>query len=111
MPSGSSKRAKEKSGSRSSRSNGSSAWTIEFTEDARRQIKKLDPQWQRAITRYLDESVLPLLDPRLIGEGLQENMAGYWRYRVGAYRIICEIEDHRLVILVIKIGHRREVYR
>jgi mRNA interferase RelE/StbE len=59
----------------------------------------------------LQERVLTRNDPRQLGEALEGTKAGYWRYRVGDYRIICKIEDHRLVVIVVTIGHRREIYR
>lgn len=70
------------------RSNGGSAWTIEFERSADRALDKLDQAIQRRIVLYLKERVLTLHDPRQIGEGLVGTMAGYWRYRVGDYRII-----------------------
>lgn len=73
-------------------------------------MRKLDRQVSKRITAKLRE-ISQLDDPRSIGKGLTGNLAGLWRYRVGDYRIICDIEDAVLVILVIDVAHRREVYK
>jgi mRNA interferase RelE/StbE len=85
-------------------------WTIEFDDRARRELRKLAPQTQQLILRYLRERIAGSSDPRQFGKPLRMNLAGLWRYRVGDYRLICRIEEHRLVVLVLKVGHRREVY-
>ena len=87
------------------------AWTIELLEGARRDLGKLDHQTAYRIRNYLQRHVAVLDDPRSNGHALKGPKSGYWRYRVGDYRIICSIEDTRLVVIVIEIGHRREVYR
>jgi mRNA interferase RelE/StbE len=88
------------------------AWTIEFDEHARRQLKKLDRQTALRLYSFLSDRVAPLDDPRLLGKALQgASLGSYWSYRVGDYRIICELHDHRLVVLVLALGNRREVYR
>ena len=85
-------------------------WTIEYDILVQKQIKKLDPQTR--IRSFLHERLAQLDNPRKIGEALQGSELGnYWRYLVGDYRILCDIQDNRLVVLVIEIGHRREVYR
>ena len=87
-------------------------WAIEFADTALRQLEKLDRTVQRRIWKYLHERVVPLENPRKLGEPLQgERFGEFWRYRVGDYRLITKIEDERLVILVLRVGHRREVYR
>ena len=85
-------------------------WDIDFTESASRQLSKLDRQSAARITAYLRARVSPLDDPRSLGHRLVGPLAGYWRYRVGDYRIICDIQDKRVRVLVVRIGHRREVY-
>jgi mRNA interferase RelE/StbE len=87
------------------------AWRIELAESAERELAKLDKQVARRITRYLRERVAPLEDPRGIGEALKGSLNDYWKYRVGDYRIIADIEDNILRVLVVRIGNRREVYR
>lgn len=85
-------------------------WTVEFDERARRELRKLDGKNQQTILRYLRERIAVAEDPRRFGKPLRMNLAGLWRYRVGDYRLICRIEENRLVVLVLKLGHRREVY-
>jgi mRNA interferase RelE/StbE len=88
------------------------AWLIEFERDAEREIQKLDKQVARRILKFLRERVAALDDPRCIGEALTGSKLGeYWKYRVGDYRIIADIQDKRICIQVVRIGNRREVYR
>ena len=85
-------------------------WSVEFDDRARRELRKLDPQIQKEILRYLRERIAGSSDPRQFGKPLRLNLAGLWRYRVGNYRLICRFEDERFVVFVIKVAHRREVY-
>lgn len=86
-------------------------WKVELSADADRQLDKLDPQVARRILKFLFERVAKLENPRGIGQALRGSELGeLWRYRVGDYRLICSIEDKRVLILVLRIGHRREVY-
>ena len=87
------------------------AWTIEYTATARKQLRKFDKPTARQIVDYLDKRIAPLSDPRSSGKALVGQLGGLWRYRVGDYRMICEIRDDVLIILVVQIGNRREVYR
>lgn len=88
------------------------AWAIEFTDTALRQLEKLDNAVQRRIWKYLTERLPELDNPRKLGTALQgERFGELWRYRVGDYRLIAKIEDDRLLVLVLRVGHRREVYR
>ena len=87
------------------------AWTLRLSETAKRQLRKLDSSNAQVILRYLNRLVQETSDSRERGSGLRANLAGLWRYRVGDYRVICSIEDHELVILVLQIGHRRDVYQ
>jgi mRNA interferase RelE/StbE len=82
---------------------------ILVSETAKKQLKKFDKSIQKKIIGYLEE-VAGLEDPRTRGKGLSSNLAGLWRYRVGDYRLICEIKDEILTVEVVRIGHRREVY-
>ena len=84
---------------------------VEFTESARKELKKLDKYTQKLILLWLDKNLEGTDNPRVLGKALSENRAGQWRYRVGDYRIITKIEDSRLIILVIAIGHWREIYK
>ena len=84
---------------------------MSFSPRAQQQLDKLDKTAARRIAKFLYERVGRLKDPRQIGEPLQGTLSGLWRYRVGDYRIICTLEHDRLVVLVLRIGHRREVYK
>ena len=86
-------------------------WTIEFRPNARRELGKLDRTVQRRLLQYLAQRVLASGDPRQLGKPLHGDQGDLWSYRVGDYRIICMIEDRRLVVVVVRLGHRREVYR
>lgn len=87
-----------------------SSWVVSFDERAARELRKLDKQTQTLILRYLHERIEGKSDPRRFGKALRYEKAGLWRYRVADYRIICEIRDDELIVLVIAVGHRREVY-
>jgi len=88
------------------------AWTIDYTETARKQLLKFDKQSARRIVDFMNERIATKEDPRSTGKALTGPMLGtYWRYRVGDFRIICDIQDGALRVLVIEIGNRREVYR
>jgi mRNA interferase RelE/StbE len=92
--------------------NAALAWTIVFAEQAKKNLAKMDAQGARRITSFLRKRVAPLENPRKLGEALTGSALGkFWRYRVGDYRIVCDIQDNKVVVLVLKIGHRREVYR
>ena len=88
------------------------AWTVSYTETARKQLKKLDRQIARRLIDFMDERVAAQADPRSTGQALTGPVLGsFWRYRVGDYRIICDIQDGALCVLVIEIGNRKDVYR
>ena len=87
------------------------AWTIEYAETAKRQLRKLDKTVARRIVDFMDERVAPSNDPREIGKALKGPMGDLWRYRVGDYRVICDIQDKLLTVLVLRVGNRREIYR
>jgi mRNA interferase RelE/StbE len=88
------------------------AWRIEYGKDAEREIAKLDRQIAQRIIRFMGSRVAKLENPRSIGEALVGSTLGdYWKYRVGDYRIIADIQDARLIVMVVRVGNRREVYR
>lgn len=87
------------------------AWTVEVSEFAERQLRKIDRPVRQRILDYLDERIEGCKNPRHFGEPLKGGRAGLWRYRVGDYRVICQIRDDALVVLALAVGHRREVYR
>ena len=87
------------------------AWSVELAETADRELSKLDPQHRKRILKFLNERVGKLDDPRSIGEGLHgPGLGEFWRYRVGDYRLVCKIEDDRGLVLVLRVGHRKEIY-
>jgi mRNA interferase RelE/StbE len=87
-------------------------WEIELDRTAKRDLDGLDQQVRRRIFRFLYERVAKLEDPRSIGEALKGSELGdLWKYRVGDYRIIANIEDRRICIVIVRVGNRREVYR
>ena len=88
------------------------AWRVEFADSAAKQLRKLDPTAARRITAFLRKRVSPAKDPRALGAALKGDELGqFWKYRVGDYRIIAEIHDREVRILVVRLGHRRDVYR
>jgi mRNA interferase RelE/StbE len=87
------------------------AWTVDYTQTARNQLKKLDNPVARRIVDFLDDRVAKQENPRALGKALTGPLGTLWRYRVGDYRVICDIQHQAVTILVIRIGHRREVYR
>jgi len=87
------------------------AWAIDYTQTARNQIKKLDRPVSKRILDFMDNRVAKQEDPRALGKALSGPLGPLWRYRVGDYRILCEIQHSAVRILVIRIGHRGEVYR
>lgn len=88
------------------------AWIVEFDPDAIKDLKKLDRQVQKRIIDFLRNRLAPMDDPRNLGEALAGSALGnYWKYRVGDWRIICDIQDQRILVRVLRVGNRREVYR
>lgn len=82
---------------------------VEYSESALKQLKKLDGQFQRAIIQEMND-IATLDNPRQRGKALKANLSGLWRYRVGDYRVICDIQDAKILITVLRIGHRKNVY-
>ncbi|HEX4424773.1 MAG TPA: type II toxin-antitoxin system RelE/ParE family toxin [Terriglobales bacterium] len=88
-----------------------SGWRIEINRTAERQIKKLGRSVQRTIIRFLKERLILLDNPRQLGKPLRGEKGELWRYRVGDYRLVCDIRDEKLTVLLVQVGHRKEVYR
>ena len=86
-------------------------WRIEITRTAEKQIMKLARPAQKAIQRFLRERLVTAENPRQWGRALQGEKRGLWRYRVGDYRLICDIQDEKITVLVLQIGRRKDVYR
>jgi mRNA interferase RelE/StbE len=87
-------------------------WRIEFADSAAKQLRKLDPQVSKRILTFLRDRIAPLDDPRSIGEALRgKELGDFWKYRVGDWRIIADLDDGILLITVVRLGNRREIYR
>lgn len=88
------------------------AWQIKVSASAEKQLSRLDRPVAKRILTFLRERVAPLDDPRSIGEALRgSDLGDFWKYRVGDWRLICEIKDRQILITVLSVGNRREVYR
>ncbi len=85
-------------------------WTIKYLDSLKKQMKRIDPQARRDIRAYLEYRVALLDNPRDLGQPLSANLSSLWRYRVGDYRIICDIQEQQLTVLVVRVGHRKQVY-
>jgi mRNA interferase RelE/StbE len=87
------------------------AWRVEFDHAAVRDLRKLGVDAERRVLHYLRVRIAGSNDPRRLGHALTGDREGLWRYCVGDYRIVAAVEDERFVVLVVTVGHRREVYR
>lgn len=85
-------------------------WTYSFDERALKELKKLGKPAQREILKFLDERIATSENPARFGKALRGDLVGLWRYRVGDYRLICSLKNGRMLVLVLKVGHRRDVY-
>ena len=85
------------------------AWTVEIGDFAERQLRKLDRQVQKRLLDWLDDRLEGCKNPRHFGEPLKGDLSGMWRYLVRDFRIVCEIQDRRLVVLALAVGHRRQI--
>ena len=86
-------------------------YKIETTSRFDQEFKKLNKYTQSMIKAWITKNLMNCENPRIHGKALTANRKGQWRYRIGDYRLICEIEDNELVILALSVGHRREVYK
>ena len=88
------------------------AWNVELSESAERELGKLDPQDRKRILRFLHDRLARAENPRSLGQALHGSRLGeFWRNRVGDYRLISKIEDFRMMVLVLRVGHRKQIYR
>lgn len=85
-------------------------YNVVFTTEAKKNLKKLDKHTSSLIIGWIEKNLQGCENPRAKGKGLTANRSGEWRYRIGDYRLICEIKDNELIILALSIGHRRDVY-
>ncbi len=87
------------------------AWKAEWDERAFKELCAIDKQTQKNILKYLKKKIQTEEDPRRFGAPLHNDLVGLWKYRIGDYRLICSIEDNMLIVLVLRVGHRRNVYK
>jgi len=85
-------------------------YNVVFTEGAKKQLKKLDRHIASLIIGWIERNLQHCENPRIHGKGLTSNRSGQWRYRIGDYRLICEIQDENIIILVLEIGHKKSIY-
>lgn len=85
-------------------------YRVEYTKEALKALKKMDKHTAAMLLGWIRKNLMDCQDPRQHGKGLTANRSGEWRYRVGDYRILAEIQDEKIVILILEIGHRREIY-
>ena len=87
------------------------SFSVRYDEKALKQLKKMDRSVQRLIVNWIEKNLIDTENPRLHGKGLSGDKSGYWRYRVGDYRVIADIRDEEIIIVIVEIGHRRDFYR
>lgn len=87
------------------------SYRVEATPRFEKEFKKLDRYTQRILKAWIQKNLVGSENPREHGKGLSANLSGLWRYRIGDYRIICDIQDEELVILALTVGHRSEIYK
>lgn len=85
-------------------------YNVVFTDKAKKQLKKIDKHITSLIIGWLEKNIEGCENPRIHGKGLVENKSGQWRYRIGDYRVLCEINNQEIIVLVLEVGHRREIY-
>jgi mRNA interferase RelE/StbE len=87
------------------------SWDYRVSERALKELRKLGSEASHRILAFLDERIRDVEDPRQFGKALRGELGEFWRYRVGDYRLLCQIKDSMLIVLVVKVGHRRDIYR
>lgn len=83
---------------------------VEYSKKAQKQIRKLDRAIQRLLFAWIDKNLEGIVDPRSKGKGLLGDHSGEWRYRIGDFRLICDIQDEKMIVLALEIGHRKDIY-
>lgn len=86
-------------------------YDVELTERFKKQFRKLDKYTQKMLRAWIDKNLVDCENPRQHGKGLSANLSGQWRYRIGDYRLICQIDDGKLIILALTVGHRWDIYK
>lgn len=87
------------------------AWKIKYSKEALKALKKIDKLQAKRILDTLEYKIAELDNPRIVGKSLQGNLKSLWRYRIGDYRILCDIQDDQFIILAVFVGHRKNVYK
>ncbi len=87
------------------------AWRVEWEDEAVKELKKLDTRSRRAVVRFMRDKIATDEDPRRFGDPLRKDLKGFWKYRIGPYRVICSIEERQVLVLVVRVGHRKNIYR
>ena len=85
-------------------------YKVDYTMKAIKQLRKLDKHTRNLIYSWIDKNLVNCENPRVHGKALVENRSGQWRYRIGDYRLICEIQEEKITILVLEVGHRKSIY-
>ena len=86
------------------------SYKINFSETSLKQLRKLDSLSRKRILNYVSDVLTKIENPRILGKALTGDLKGFWRYRIGNFRIVCQIQDNSLLILILKIAHRKEIY-
>lgn len=86
-------------------------YAVEYTPQAVKELKKLDKHTRALIIGWIEKNLVGCENPRQHGKGLTANRSGQWRYRIGDYRLLAEIQDDKIIILILNVGHRREIYQ
>ncbi|NME35775.1 type II toxin-antitoxin system RelE/ParE family toxin [Fusobacterium perfoetens] len=86
-------------------------YKVEFSIEAANYIKKMDNSTRTTLLKWINKNLINCEDPRIHGKSLTGNKKGIWRYRVGNYRVLCDIQDEILTILVLEVGHRNKIYK
>jgi mRNA interferase RelE/StbE len=86
-------------------------WKVEFDNRARKELRKLDEESQKRILNWLRSNIATKRDPKRLGQPLKGRLKGMWRYKVGEYRLMCQIQSKKILVLILRIGHRRDVYQ
>jgi len=86
-------------------------YQVRYEKEAQKALKKMDKFQARTILNWIEKNLLNAENPRQHGKGLVEDKSGYWRYRVGSYRLIADINEEEVIILILKVGHRRDIYK
>lgn len=85
-------------------------YIVEISPQAKKQLKKIDPYASKKIVTWIDKNLVNCVDPYLQGKPLKGNLSNHWRYRIGDYRVISQIDNNKIKIIIVSVGHRKEIY-